>query len=127
MKIRIYYEDTDAAGIVYYANYLKLCERARSEPFFSRGISPQSEEGYFVVRHIEADYLHPARLGELVEVRTSVAEKRGASLVLLQEIVRDGERLFVMRVKLVFLKGGRPARIPPAVQSLVESWGKTES
>ena len=127
MQIRVYYEDTDAAGIVYYANYLKFCERARSEPFFARGISPQSEKGYFVVRHIEADYLRPAMLGELIEVHTMVERKKGASLQLLQEIRRDGEKLFVMRVELVFLKEGRPARIPSDLHSLLDSWGKTAS
>ena len=125
MKIRIYYEDTDAAGIVYYANYLKFCERARSEPFFEAGRSPQ-EDGYFVIKSIEAEYRKPARLGDLVEVRTTLLERRGASILLHQEVVKEGTVLFVMRVRLAYLKEGRPAKIPPELYSLLSSWEKTE-
>ena len=126
MKIRIYYEDTDAAGIVYYANYLKFCERARSEVFFAAGSTPQGEEGYFVVKKIEAEYHQPAKLGEMVEVQTNMVQKRGASITLRQRVLRDETPLFEMLVTLVYLKNGRPGRIPPEVQSLICSWEKGE-
>ncbi len=122
MKIRVYYEDTDAAGIVYYANYLKFCERARSERFFARGLSPQGDEGYFVVKHLEAEYIKPASLGDLVEVTTELLEKKGASIVLMQRVSKDGETLFRMKVKLAFLKEGRVCKIPPHIYSVISDW-----
>ncbi len=125
MKIRVYYEDTDAAGIVYYANYLKFCERARSERFFSEGKLPQSEEGYFVVRHLEADYIKPAMLGDLLEVRSELLEKKGASITLLQRVLKEEEPLFVMRVRLVYLKEGRVCRIPEELGSLISDWNES--
>ncbi len=122
MKIRVYYEDTDAAGIVYYANYLKFCERARSEAFFSRGLSPQSDDGCFVVKRLEAEYLKPAGLGELLDVNSELLEKKATSITLLQSVSRDGEKLFEMRVKLAFLKEGRPVRIPASLYSIISEW-----
>ena len=73
MKIRIYYEDTDAGGIVYHANYIKYCERARSEMFFGSDVKPFSKDGHFVVSEIRAKFKKPAVLGDLLEVKTSVA------------------------------------------------------
>ena len=126
MKIRVYYEDTDAAGIVYYANYLKFCERARSELFFSNGLSPQSEEGYFVVKSIEALYEKPAKLGDIVVVNTRMVEKKAASITLLQTVSRDSDILFTMRVRLAYLIHDKPARIPVQIYSLVSSWDSGE-
>ncbi len=57
MKYRIYYEDTDCGGVVYYANYLKFCERARSELFFQKGLSPHNNDEFFVVKNVNADYI----------------------------------------------------------------------
>ncbi len=122
MKIRVYYEDTDAAGIVYYANYLKFCERARSEAFFKRGLTPQSGEGYFVVKRLEADYMKPAELGDLLEVKTELLERKGASITLLQSVLKEDETLFCMKVKLAFLKEGRVAKIPHSLYSIISDW-----
>lgn len=126
MKIRVYYEDTDAAGIVYYANYLKFCERARSEVFFEAGRTPQSEEGYFVVKHLEADYRSSATLGDLLSVTTKLTEKKKASITLLQRVEKDGTTLFEMTIRLAYLKEGRPAKIPDSVYSLVCAWESGE-
>ncbi len=127
LKIRIYYEDTDAAGIVYYANYLKFCERARSERFFESGLSPHTEEGYFVVRGLEAEYREPARLGDLVEVQTRLLESKKASIALRQEVVKEGRVLFSMKIRLAYLRDGRPARIPETLYSLLSVWEKESS
>ncbi len=127
MKIRVYYEDTDAAGIVYYANYLKFCERARSERFFESGLSPQSEEGYFVVKSLEAEYKEPARLGDQVEVKTLLLERKRASITLQQEVVKEERVLFRMKIRLAYLCEGRPARIPDALYSLLSDWEKGPS
>jgi len=124
MKIRIYYEDTDAAGIVYYANYLKFCERARSELFFSQGLTPQSENGYFVVKSIEADYMQPAMLGDTLMVETEMVEKKAASIVLIQQVKKDETLLFEMKIRLAYLQDGKPAKIPSQINELISFWQK---
>jgi len=122
VNIRVYYEDTDAAGIVYYANYLKFCERARSEVFFEAGSSPQSDEGYFVVKHIEADYKHPAALGDILTISTKLIDRKNASIMLLQQVKKDDKLLFEMTIRLAFLRKGRPAKIPGSIYSLISAW-----
>ncbi|TNC68828.1 tol-pal system-associated acyl-CoA thioesterase [Rubellimicrobium roseum] len=115
--VRVYYEDTDLAGIVYYANYLRFIERARTEWARAAGIDQgrlREEQGLvFAVRRVEADYLSPARFDDLLEVRTEVEEASGARMVLAQEVRRGEERVFAARVTLVALGAdGRPRRIP---------------
>jgi len=104
MQIRVYYEDTDLGGVVYHSNYLNFCERARSQCFFDRGLSPSTEKGHFVVKHIEADYISIARLGDLLEVKTKLLWIKSASFMLHQEIFnQEGKKIFTLDVLLVFL------------------------
>ena len=112
MKLRVYYEDTDCGGVVYHSNYLNFCERARSELFFQKGLSPHKSDAFFVVKSLEANYIKPALLGDELEVITTLQTKKSASLVFLQEIFRDNEKLFSMTVKVAYLKEGKPAKIP---------------
>lgn len=112
MKIRVYYEDTDVGGVVYHSNYLKFCERARSELFFSRDMSPILEEGAFVVRSLKADFLRPAVFGDLLDVRTEFLDMKAASLTLRQVILRGEELLFEAQIRLAFVKDGKPVKIP---------------
>ncbi len=86
MRCRVYYEDTDSEGVVYHANYLKYCERARSEFFFEKHVLPENEEGVFVIRSIKADFFTPASLGQVLEIRTQIKEFKKVSAVLFQEI-----------------------------------------
>ena len=114
---RVYYEDTDLAGIVYYANYLKFIERARSEWVASLGIDQMalraSQGVVFAVRRVEADFLRPAKFGDDLVVETLLQSAGGARLVLEQVITRGGERVFVAAVTLVCLTDdGHAARIP---------------
>lgn len=123
--LRVYYEDTDLAGIVYYANYLKFIERARSEWVRSLGIDQgrlKGEEGIvFAVRRIEADYLRPARFDDELIVVTRMHGVSGARIVLEQEVLRAGERLFSAVVTLVCLTDtGSPARIPAEIRRKME-------
>lgn len=111
MKIRVYYDDTDAGGIVYHANYLKFCERARSELFFERGLSVTVDGGHFVVKHIEADFIRSAKLGDLLEVKHEIKSLKHASLTLTQNVWIDDVKLFEMTSVLVFAKNGKPSRI----------------
>ncbi|MDM7933530.1 tol-pal system-associated acyl-CoA thioesterase [Tabrizicola sp.] len=120
--IRIYYEDTDLAGIVYYANYLKFIERARTEWVASLGIDQMalkaSDGIVFAVRRVEADYLRPARFGDDLLVETTLQAIGGARLVLDQGITRGGERVFQAVVTLVCLADdGHAARLPVAVRA----------
>ena len=112
MQVRVYYEDTDVGGVVYYANYLKFCERARSELFFQKDLSPHSEKNFFVVKRVEADYIKSAVFGDLLEIKSEVLEKKAASLVMKQDVYRDSELLFTGLFKLAYLNDFKPARIP---------------
>lgn len=124
LTLRVYYEDTDLAGIVYHANYLKFIERARSEWVRALGIDQaamKAETGaVFAVARIEADFLSPARYDDLLEVRTLPVEASGARAVLVQEVWRDQTRLFAARVTLAVIgASGRPARMPQALRAAV--------
>lgn len=119
---RVYYEDTDLAGIVYYANYLKFIERARTEWVREIGVDQgalKADTGIvFAVRRVEADYLAPARFDDDIEVRTRVEKATGARIVLRQAVLRGNETLFTALVTLVALSGdGLPARIPAVLRS----------
>lgn len=115
--VRVYYEDTDLAGIVYYANYLKFIERGRSEWVRSLGVDQvrlKAEQGLvFAVRRVEADYLRPARFDDELVVETAFVSATAARIVLDQTVLRGGERLFQAQVTLVCLTdAGAPARLP---------------
>jgi acyl-CoA thioester hydrolase len=117
LSLRVYYEDTDLAGIVYYANYLKFIERGRSEWVRALGIDQgalRRETGIvFAVRHLEADYLRPAVFDDWLTVTTSVQPVTGTRIVLDQAVLRDGLVLFLARVTLVPIGAdGRAARLP---------------
>jgi len=117
VKIRIYYEDTDAGGIVYHTNYIKYCERARSEIFFSKNMKPlDGEKSGFVVRKLEANFLGFASLGDMVEVTTKVIKKKSASVLLEHQIYKDDKKIFNMLVLLAYVKDGRPKVIPEMLQ-----------
>lgn len=119
MQIRVYYEDTDAGGIVYHSNYLNFCERARSHLFFDVGRSPILEGGHFVAKHLEADYIKSAKLGDVLEVKTSLMEMKKASFTLLQQVFRDSELLFEMTIILVYIDfSGKMTKIPDEEKDL---------
>ena len=111
MKVRVYYDDTDAGGVVYHANYLKFCERARSDIFYEHGRSPAIDGGHFVVKHLEADFIRSAKLGDLLEVKNELIELKNASLILKQDVWRDEEKLFAMTSTLAYVKEGKPCKI----------------
>ncbi|MFZ1468056.1 MAG: tol-pal system-associated acyl-CoA thioesterase [Paracoccaceae bacterium] len=123
--LRVYYEDTDLAGIVYYANYLKFIERGRSEWIRTLGIDQMDlRAGHgivFAVRRVEADYLRPARFGEDLVVTTQLHALGGARIVLEQAVLRGAERLFHAVVTLVCMTDdGHAARLPPDLRALMQ-------
>ena len=121
-RLRVYWEDTDAGGIVYYANYLKFIERARTEALLAAGLSQtaiRERHGViFAVREVQATYLAPARLEDQLVVTTRVDPPGGARLVMEQEVWRPPTCLFKCRVTLACLgSDGRPARLPAEVRA----------
>ena len=123
-SLRVYYDDTDFGGIVYYANYLKFIERARSEWVRSLGIDQSDLKAdrnmVFAVRHLVADYLAPAKFDDVLQIITLLQSKTAARLILKQDIFRDKELLFSARVTLVALtQSGKPTRLPAEIRFLV--------
>jgi acyl-CoA thioester hydrolase len=128
LPVRVYFEDTDFTGIVYHANFLKFCERGRSDFIRLLGIDHQSlanpaqgEPSVFVVRRIEIDYLKPARIDEVVEVVTTCAEIGGATLTLAQEVRRGDAVLVRARVSVVLISpSGKPQRLGSRVRDALQ-------
>ena len=126
-SIRVYYEDTDAAGVVYYANYLKYMERARTEWLSSLGFRLADLEHLFgivfVVHHVEIAYRRPARLGEELDATLTLIELHRARMVVVQEVLRDALVFTSARVTLACLdrSNWRPMRIPTALHGRLES------
>jgi acyl-CoA thioester hydrolase len=120
-SIRVYYEDTDAAGIVYYANYLKFAERARTEMMRHAGASHsemmEAFDTVFAVARCEIDYLKPATLDDLLTVETRVIDVGGAVIRLDQRVLKDGELLARLKIRIACLnRKGRPQRLPEPVR-----------
>jgi acyl-CoA thioester hydrolase len=126
-SVRVYYEDTDAGGVVYYANYLKFLERARTEWLDSLGFSPLTLErdhnAVFVVHRLEIDYRRPARLGDLLDVTLSLAEQGRCRLVALQEVTLGKTLLVTARVTLAVIdrRNWRPVRLPPLLAATLNA------
>ncbi|MDA9228862.1 tol-pal system-associated acyl-CoA thioesterase [Rhodobacteraceae bacterium] len=123
--LRVYYEDTDLAGIVYYANYLKFIERARSEMLKKANVNQMDliKRGYFfVVTSLKADYLKPAYFEDSLKVITEVAKIKGASIILQQTIFRSEKVLFEASIRLALIdKSGKVARLPANIRQLLGS------
>lgn len=120
--VRVYYEDTDAAGIVYYANYLRYAERARTEMLRGIGVGGarmmETDGLAFAVRRCSMEFMKPARLDDLLDVETRVVEVGGASLVADQRIRRAATDLVRMELTLACLsRAGRPARMPAPLRA----------
>ena len=125
--VRVYYEDTDAAGVVYYANYLKFMERARTEWLGSLGFDLATFEGVhgvaFVVHRVEIEYRLPARLGDRLDATLALIELRRARMVALQQVWHDERMLTEARVAMACIDRAtwRPARIPAALHKRLEA------
>lgn len=126
-QTRVYYEDTDAGGIVYYANYLKYFERARTEWLRSKGIEQQQmakiEQLMFVVKNIHVDYYAPARLDDQLSVSVEVESIKSVSLYLLQKIWHNTTLLTACRVKIgcVHTLSLKPHALPPEVKTSISA------
>lgn len=117
LQMRVYYEDTDFSGFVYHANYLKFCERARSDFLRVVGVDQNSmiaEGRAFVVRRMVCEFLRPAKFDDLITVETTPTEMAGARFELSQRVLRNDEPLFTAIVTIAMIDArGRPMRILP--------------
>ncbi len=125
LTLRVYYEDTDFSGIVYHANYLKFMERGRSDYIRLLGVAQGElfakarEEApgfHFVVRSMQLDFRKPAQIDDVLQVVTLSKEVSGASITLLQQVMRAGEVLVSATVRVAFVSEGRAKRIPDALR-----------
>ncbi len=119
MRIRVYYEDTDAGGIVYHTNYIKYCERARSEILFTQGMTPLDNQTGLIVRDLKATFHDSAVLGDILEVTTEVIEIKKVTMRLRQCIYRNNKLLFEMEIYLANIVDGRPGRIGEELVALL--------
>lgn len=125
MHVRVYYEDTDFTGIVYHANYLRFMERGRTNYLRlvgadHRKLFEQTEKEApsfaFVVRSMKIDYLKPAHMDDLLEIRSLSKEVSGASIILQQKVMRGPEVMVEAEVRVAFVSEGRPRRIPESLR-----------
>lgn len=127
LSLRIYYEDTDFSGFVYHARYLHFFERARTEMLrdlghdqrvmFANAEGPES----FVVRRMGIEFIRPAMMDDIVEVRSVTKKVAGATMLLDQRLFRGEELLCSAEVQVAYLVGGKPRRMPDNLRELFES------
>jgi acyl-CoA thioester hydrolase len=122
VKLRVYYEDTDTGGVVYHSNYLNFCERARSEAFFTKDLSPVLESGHFVARKVTAEYFSSTKLGDLLDVKSELLQMKAASFILKQTIFKDEKRIFELEIVLAYINfEGRPQKIDAKTKEMILS------
>lgn len=125
IDIRVYYEDVDLGGVVYYANYLRYFERGRSDALRALGVDQtamRAADLVFVVRRITVDYRAPARFDDIVTVQTEITAVRGASLEMTQTVSKDGRPLVTASVQAACMTlEGRPARLPDHIRTAILS------
>lgn len=110
MQIRIYYEDTDAGGVVYHSNYLNFCERARSEIFFKKNINIfDKNKGHFLVTKANCNFIKSAFLGDILDIKTKLLKIKQASLLLEQKIYKDDILIFSAEFTLVYMQNQKIA------------------
>ena len=128
LPMRVYYEDTDAGGIVYHSNYLNFAERARTEMLRFAGVNQTDIRNdydlVFAVRSCSIEYLRPATLDDGIEVRSCVERMGGASVDILQDVWRDDLCLAKLKIRIACLRGDeqRPGRIPPPVRAALSKF-----
>ena len=125
-KLKVYYEDTDSGGVVYYANYLKYLERARTEALFSIGFSNKKVQEDFnsliIVKSCNIEYKKPAKFENILDVVSEVTSFTKTSFTMKQNILRDNELLSVADIHLVAVdKNGKPSKIPDELKQKLEN------
>jgi acyl-CoA thioester hydrolase len=127
LPVRVYYEDTDFSGFVYHANYLKFCERARSDCLRLLGVRHRELQGStgFVVRRLTCDFLKPAAIDDVLEVESRFEETGGARLDIDQRIMKEGQVIFHAKVRVALVDSqGRPKRLPQELAKALAARGQ---
>ena len=124
-KLKVYYEDTDSGGVVYYANYLKFLERARTEALFSIGYSNKKIQDIFnsliIVKSCNIDYKKPAKLEDQLEIKSIISSISNSSFKMTQKVFRDDDLLTSSEIHLVIVdKKGKPSRIPDELRKKIK-------
>ncbi len=129
LPVRVYYEDTDFSGVVYHASYLRFMERGRTDylrligadhrTLFEAG--EQAPGFAFVVRAMAIEFLKPARMDDVLEIETAPREVKGASAILLQQVLREGEVLVEASVRFACVSAGRPRPIPKVLRAAMQA------
>jgi len=126
IKVKVYYEDTDAGGVVYYGNYLRFLERARIEFLAEKGIDvvKYHYEGlFFVVVHVDISYKKPAKLGDIINISTEPIEIKNATITFLNKITNNDDDLLVEAKVTIACMGtdGKPKRFPQEIKKVLLS------
>ena len=130
LPVRVYFEDTDAGGVVYHASYVRFCERGRTDFLRLLGVEARqlisgeasNEPAAFVVRRMSLEFLRPARMDDLLVIETRVKDLGGASVTLTQEISNDGRKVFEAEVIVVLVSvAGKPLRLSDAIRVAFEA------
>jgi acyl-CoA thioester hydrolase len=128
--VRVYYEDTDFSGVVYHASYLRFMERGRSNYLRLLGadqralfeeVAKEAPGFAFVVRSMQIDFRKPARMDDVLEIVSTTAEVKGASVVLHQQVMRGEETLVDAKVQVAFVSGGRARPIPKPLRVAMQA------
>jgi len=129
LPVRVYFEDTDAGGVVYLASYVRFCERGRTDFLRLLGVEARqlisgeasNEPAAFVVRRMSLEFLRPARMDDLLVVETPVKQLGGASVTLIQDVLKDGRKVFEAEVIVVLVSvAGKPLRLSDAIRVAFE-------
>jgi acyl-CoA thioester hydrolase len=125
IKVKVYYEDTDAGGVVYYGNYLRFLERARTEFLAEKGIDvvKYHHQGlFFVVVHVDINYKKPAKLGDILNISTDPIEIKNATITFLNRIINKDDLLVEAKVTIACMgRDGKPKRFPEEIKKALVS------
>lgn len=119
-EVTIYYAQTDASGVVYHANYIELCERARCEYILQKGKKLVSEGAFYVIRSLRADFIKPAFLGDKLKIVSNTTKMKNASFEVEQKIYKDDELLFVCNLLIACVRDNKPVRL---TKEMIEIFG----
>ncbi|UFS63232.1 YbgC/FadM family acyl-CoA thioesterase [Sulfurimonas sp. HSL-3221] len=112
MRVTVYYEDTDATGLVFHPNYLKYCDRARAAHFFNTDTALQGADGHLIVHSLACRYLTPARLGDVLDVSSNITKIKRTSLKIEQTISRGKKPIFTVQLTMLYVRNMRPSLFP---------------
>jgi len=112
MDITIYYEDTDSSGIVYHANYLKYCDRARSKYFFDNKIALENTNGHLTIHSLRCKYIAPAKLGDKLIVQSTISMLKKTSIEIKHIILLENKLIFEMNIKMLYVVNMKPYIFP---------------